>query len=100
MPQFKHQQAPEASRHGAPSVQVIVHQLADAIGDEVAALKRARLEQDHQHVLEFVPHPVYKWQRKSLLLAIQNFSRHSDAFGQLAQDVLLLVAAELPIDSE
>src|SRR5882724_12521147 len=34
MPQLEHQQAPQASGHGAAAMQVIVHQLANAVGNE------------------------------------------------------------------
>src|SRR5262249_38618504 len=78
----------------------VIHQLADPVGDKIPALQRARFEKDHQHLPQLVAHPVNKWQGETLLLAIENFSRHTNAFGKFAQNVFLLVTVELPIDRE
>src|SRR5271154_3067122 len=97
MPEFKHQQPPEASCHRLATVQMIVHQFAHALGLEVTTLKGARLEQDHQHVFKLVPHPVHERKRESLFLAIENLARNAEALGQFSQDVFLLAAAQLPL---
>src|SRR6202158_82762 len=92
MPEFEHQQTPEAASHGLATEQVIIHQLPHAAGLEVAALEGAGFEQDHKHVFEFVAHPVDERERESLLLAIERLARHADALSQFSQNVFLLVA--------
>ena len=97
MPELEHQQAPEAASHGPATEQVIVHQLANSAGLKVAALQGAGLEQDHEHVFEFVAHPVDERERESLLLAIEHFAGHADSFRQLSQDVFLPLTAQFPL---
>src|SRR6202140_2036748 len=96
MPELEHQQTPYSSRHGPAAEKMIVHQFSNAVGGEIAAIERARFEQNHQHVFKFVAHPVDERQRESLLLPIQHFARHTDALRQLSENIFLLVAAQLP----
>ncbi len=84
MPEFEHQQTPEAASHGLAAERWSSMNLRTPPACEVAALEGAGLEQDHQHVFEFVAHPVDERERESLLLAIEHFARHADALGQLS----------------
>src|SRR5207253_9139124 len=81
-------------------MKMIVHQFANAVSDEITTPESAGLEQDHQHVFEFVSHPMHQRQGESLLLAIENLTRHPNALGEFAQDVLLLVTTQLPVNGK
>jgi hypothetical protein len=44
MPQFKHQQAPNAARVDAPTLKVLVQESADSFGIKISTLKGAGFE--------------------------------------------------------
>ena len=65
----------------AAAHEMIVHQLANTVRVKVSPFEGAWLEQNHQHVFEFVAHPVDEGQGESLLLAVDRFVGNANAFG-------------------
>lgn len=96
MPQLKHEQSPDASGLHPSLVEVVVHKFANALGLEISALQSTGLEQDHEQVFQFVAHPVYERQSKSLLGAMKRLARYAHTLGQFAQNIFLRIAAQLP----
>jgi hypothetical protein len=79
------QQTPDASGHGLAAHEVVIHELANTSSVKIAAIEGAGFEQDHQHVFQFVSHPVDQREGEALLLAIKHFPRHADALGQFSK---------------
>src|SRR5690242_18052830 len=82
----------------APAAEMLVQQLTDPRWIEVPPLKRLRVKQDTIQVLfELRTHPVDQWQGEALLRTLQDRTRYTHSFGQLAKDEFLRPSTKLPV---